>query len=159
VQHASVVEHELLSAIHAPPLEPLPVLPMLQNVWLHCVAQVPHVQFVQSVHSVIAFADAASPQLWMHAALMFVQLLTHLLSATQSGSSAQTPPRFSHSFPLDIIKHVWHVAGTLGLSPSPPLPFAPDPLPPRPPPSALEPLLPPPHAATARITTTKIRFI
>jgi hypothetical protein len=142
VQQASVVEHCVSSGTHAPlPLPP----PMLQNVWLHCDAHVPHVHPAQAFHSSIAFCDAASPQFEMHAALMFAHLLTHSLSAVQSESVVQILPLASHSFPDDIDRHVWHVMGTLPLSPSEPL---------MPPPSEPPPL-PPPHAVPSHSVAIK----
>jgi len=92
VQHASVVEHAVLSGTHWLPLP----LPMLQNVALHCVAHVPHVQPDHAFHSSIAFCDAASPQFAMHAALMLAHLFTQSLSFEHSESPVQTFPLAWH---------------------------------------------------------------
>jgi hypothetical protein len=106
VQHACDDEHAVSSGMHVPPL-PLPLpLPMLQNVALHCEEQVPHVQPDHVFHSSIAFSDALSLQFAMQAALMFAQLFTQLLSFWQSGSSAQTLLLLSHSFDVELLKHI-----------------------------------------------------
>lgn len=108
VQHACDDEHPVLSGMHVPALPlPLPLpLPMLQNVALHCDAHVPHVQPDHVFHSSIASCDALSPQFAMQASLMFAHLLTQLLSFAQSGSSAQTLPLLSHSFDVDVLRHI-----------------------------------------------------